>query len=38
VNNAYPEAAALGFILMAIVLVLVAIYARAVGSETLTSG
>jgi spermidine/putrescine transport system permease protein len=37
-NNAYPEAAALGFVLMAIVLVLVAIYARAVGSEALTEG
>jgi spermidine/putrescine transport system permease protein len=37
-NNAYPEAAALGFELMALVLVLVAIYARAVGSEALTQG
>jgi spermidine/putrescine transport system permease protein len=37
-TNAYPEAAALGFVLMATVLVLVAIYARAVGSEELTSG
>jgi spermidine/putrescine transport system permease protein len=37
-NNAYPEASALGFILMAIVLVLVAIYARAVGSDALTQG
>lgn len=37
-NNAYPEAAALGFALMAIVLVLVAIYARAVGAEELTRG
>ena len=37
-NNAYPEAAALGFVLMAIVLVLVALYARAVGADTLTSG
>ena len=37
-NNAYPEAAALGFVLMAIVLVLVAIYARAVGAEALTRG
>ena len=35
-TNAYPEAAALGFVLMAVVLVLVAIYARAVGAETLT--
>ena len=37
-NNAYPEASALGFILMAIVLVLVAVYARAVGSDALTQG
>ena len=37
-NNAYPEAAALGFVLMGIVLVLVAIYARAVGAEALTRG
>jgi spermidine/putrescine transport system permease protein len=37
-NNAYPAAAALGFVLMAIVLVLVATYARAVGAETLTRG
>lgn len=37
-NNAYPEASALGFILMAIVLILVAIYARAVGAEALTEG
>jgi spermidine/putrescine transport system permease protein len=37
-NNAYPEASALGFVLMAIVLVLVAIYARAVGAEALTRG
>ena len=37
-TNAYPEAAALGFVLMATVLVLVALYARAVGSEELTSG
>lgn len=37
-NNAYPEAAALGFVLMAVVLVLVGIYARAVGAEALTRG
>jgi len=37
-NNAYPEAAALSFTLMAVVLVLVAVYARAVGSDELTSG
>jgi spermidine/putrescine transport system permease protein len=37
-NNAYPEASALGFVLMAIVLLLVAIYARAVGAEALTRG
>ena len=37
-NNAYPEAAALGFVLMAVVLVLVAVYARVVGAEALTRG
>lgn len=37
-NNAYPQAAALGFVLMAVVLALVAIYARAVGAEELTRG
>jgi spermidine/putrescine transport system permease protein len=37
-NNAYPEAAALGFVLMAGVLVLVALYARAVGARELTAG
>jgi spermidine/putrescine transport system permease protein len=36
-NNAYPEAAAIGFTLMAGVLVLVFIYVRAVGSERLTN-
>ncbi len=35
-TNAYPEASALGFVLMASVLVLVAIYARAVGARELT--
>jgi spermidine/putrescine transport system permease protein len=37
-TNAYPEAAALSFALMAVVLALVAVYARAVGSEELTRG
>jgi spermidine/putrescine transport system permease protein len=32
----YPAAAAMSFILMAIILVLVFIYARAVGTEKLT--
>lgn len=36
-TNAYPEAAALSFVLMGAVLVLVAIYARAVGTDNLTS-
>ena len=37
-TNAYPEAAALGFVLMAAVLVLVAIYARVIGAKELTAG
>ena len=37
-TNAYPEAAALSFVLMFAVLVLVAIYARAVGTDNLTRG
>ena len=37
-TNAYPEASALGFVLMAAVLVLVAIYARVVGADELTAG
>jgi spermidine/putrescine transport system permease protein len=37
-TNAYPEAAALGFVLMAVVFVLVGIYARAVGADALTRG
>jgi len=37
-TNAYPEASALGFVLMAAVLVLVAIYARVVGARGLTTG
>jgi spermidine/putrescine transport system permease protein len=36
-TNAYPEASALGFLMMAAILVIVLIYARAVGSEELTS-
>jgi spermidine/putrescine transport system permease protein len=36
-NNAYPEAAALGFMLMAGVMVLIFIYARVVGADELTS-
>ncbi len=35
-NNAYPQAAALGFTLMAAVLGLIFIYARAVGADELT--
>ena len=37
-TNAYPEAAALSFLLMAAVLVLVALYARSVGADELTRG
>jgi len=37
-TNAYPEAAALGFIVMAGVLALVAVYARVVGAGELTAG
>jgi spermidine/putrescine transport system permease protein len=37
-TNAYPEASALGFVLMAAVLLLVALYARAVGARELTAG
>lgn len=36
-TNAYPEASALGFVLMAAVLVLVAIYAKVVGARDLTA-
>jgi spermidine/putrescine transport system permease protein len=36
-TNAYPEAAALSFVVMGLVLVLVALYARAVGTDNLTS-
>jgi spermidine/putrescine transport system permease protein len=35
-NNAYPEAAALGFMLMAAVLAMVVVYARVVGADELT--
>jgi spermidine/putrescine transport system permease protein len=37
-NNDYPQAAALSFALMAITLVLIGIYARAVGTDRVTSG
>jgi spermidine/putrescine transport system permease protein len=37
-NNAYPEAAAIGFTLMAGVLALIFVYARAVGADELTRG
>jgi spermidine/putrescine transport system permease protein len=37
-TNAYPEASALGFVLMAAVMVMVAIYARIVGARELTAG
>ncbi len=36
-TNAIPEAAALSFILMGLVLVLVTIYARAAGAENVTT-
>lgn len=36
-TNAYPEASALGFVLMAAVLVLVAVYAKVVGARELTA-
>jgi spermidine/putrescine transport system permease protein len=36
-TNAFPEASALGFVLMAAVLVLVAIYAKVVGAKELTA-
>lgn len=36
-TNAYPEASALGFLMMAAILVIVLFYARMVGSEELTS-
>jgi spermidine/putrescine transport system permease protein len=32
----YPSAASLSFMLMAVILVLIAIYARAIGTEKLT--
>jgi spermidine/putrescine transport system permease protein len=37
-TNDYPQAAALGFVLMAAILAMVGIYARAVGGEELTRG
>jgi spermidine/putrescine transport system permease protein len=37
-TNAYPEAAALGFVLLTGVLVMVALYVRAVGARELTAG
>ncbi|HEY7464831.1 MAG TPA: ABC transporter permease [Candidatus Limnocylindria bacterium] len=36
-TNAYPEASALGFLMIAAILVIIGIYARVVGSEELTS-
>jgi spermidine/putrescine transport system permease protein len=36
-TNDYPAASALGFVLMAAVLVLVAIYAKVVGAKELTA-
>ncbi|MDP9271538.1 MAG: ABC transporter permease, partial [Chloroflexota bacterium] len=36
--NQFPEAAALGFVLMATILLMVVIYARLVGADELTSG
>jgi len=37
-NNDYPQAAALGFILMAAILAMVLVYARLIGSDKLTTG
>jgi spermidine/putrescine transport system permease protein len=36
-TNAYPEASALGFLMVSAILVMILIYARVVGSEELTS-
>ena len=36
-TNAYPEASALGFLMVSAILVMILVYARAVGSEELTS-
>jgi spermidine/putrescine transport system permease protein len=36
-NNDYPQAAALGFILMAAILAMVLVYARLIGSDELTT-
>jgi spermidine/putrescine transport system permease protein len=37
-NNDYPQAAALSFALMAVTIILIGVYARAVGTERVTSG
>lgn len=37
-TNAYPEASAIGFLMMAAILVIILTYARLVGSEELTAG
>lgn len=37
-SNAYPEASAIGFLMMAAVLLIILVYARVVGSEELTAG
>jgi len=37
-TNAYPEASALGFLMMTAILAIILVYARLVGSEELTSG
>ena len=36
-TNAYPEASALGFLMVSAILVMILVYARVVGSEELTS-
>jgi spermidine/putrescine transport system permease protein len=38
VSADYPQAAALSFVLMAIILALIIAYARSVGSERVTTG
>ena len=38
VSADYPQAAALSFVLMAIILLLIIVYARSVGSERVTTG
>jgi spermidine/putrescine transport system permease protein len=37
-TNAYPEASALGFLMVTAILAMILVYARVVGSEELTSG